>query len=278
MDLDVVVCAKNRAAMLERILEQITHEVPLRDLIVVYGSSKDGTKEVAERYTRNVFWDEDKGLGSARNLGMRKASSELVAMIDTDVVLTEDWCKRLVKHFEDGKVAAAMGVPIYGYGSRPVQRLFEYWRWYNTESWGCSNTIFRRKLVLKVGNFDEEIRGAGEDYDLRKRLKIAGYRYIWDRKVVVYHPMNLFELLNHISWWSKGAPFIRELISEVRTYSLFRIYARFAFQILDSLREGVRLAFVVHPSTLFLLPMINTVSVASRFKELKKTLSASPCP
>ncbi len=43
MDLDVVVCAKNRAAMLERILEQINHEIPLRDLIVVYGSSKDLT-------------------------------------------------------------------------------------------------------------------------------------------------------------------------------------------------------------------------------------------
>jgi glycosyltransferase involved in cell wall biosynthesis len=101
MNLDVVVCAKNRAEVLERVLQQIIREVPLRDLIVIYGSSKDGTKEIAEKYAKKVFWDGDKGLGAARNLGVRKASSELVAMIDSDVILTKDWYKRLVKHFED---------------------------------------------------------------------------------------------------------------------------------------------------------------------------------
>ena len=122
MDLDVVVCAKNRAALLERVLKQIIREIPFRDLIVIYGSSTDGTREVAERYTKSVFWDGDKGLGAARNLGIRKAGSELVAMIDTDVVLTKDWCKRLVRHFENNRVAAVMGATIYGYGYRPIQQ------------------------------------------------------------------------------------------------------------------------------------------------------------
>lgn len=85
LDLDVVICAKNRAEVLERVLQQIIREVPFRELIVIYASSKDGTKEIAEKYAKKVFWDGDKGLGAARNLGMRKASSELVAMIDTDV-------------------------------------------------------------------------------------------------------------------------------------------------------------------------------------------------
>lgn len=73
MDLDVVVCAKNRAEMLNRILRQIITEISFQNLIVIYGSSKDETKQVAERYTRNVFWDEDKGLGAARNLGIERA-------------------------------------------------------------------------------------------------------------------------------------------------------------------------------------------------------------
>jgi len=273
MELDVVVCAKNRAEMLKRVLQQIIREIPFRELIVIYASSEDRTKEVAEKYTKRVFWDEDRGLGAARNLGIRKASSELVAMIDTDVVLTKDWYKHMLRHFEDPKVAAVMGTIIYGYGFLPIQRLFEYWRWRRPEDYGCINTVFKRDFVLEVGNFDETIRGAGEDYDLYKRILAAGYRWVWDREVVVYHPLNLFEYLNHLRWWSEGASFIRELIVQVRAYSLFRIYCRFAYSILKSFQEGVTLSLDVHPALLFLRPMFQIVSVTAQLKELKKTLS-----
>ena len=272
LDLDVVVCAKNRATQLERVLKQIIHEIPFKDLIVIYGSSKDKTREVAERYATKVFWDGDKGLGAARNLGIRKAGSELVAMIDTDVLLTKDWYKHLVRHFENDKVAAVMGSQIYGYGCQPIQRIFEYWRERNQVDWSCSNTIFRRNSVLEVGNFDKDIHGAGEDYDLYKRLLIAGYKWIWDREVVVYHPMNFFEALNHKVSWAIGVPYMREFMVQLKTCSLFRIYCRSAFLFLLTLRESVRLAFSVDPSMLFFLPMSETMIATSRLKALKKML------
>jgi glycosyltransferase involved in cell wall biosynthesis len=274
MNLDVVVCAKNRAEMLERVLQQIIREIPFRKLIVIYASSEDRTRQVAEKYTKEVFWDEDRGLGAARNLGIRKTASEFVAMIDTDVVLTTDWYRRLLRHFEDSKVAAVMGATIYGYGFLPIQRLYEYWRRERPVDWGCVNTIFKRDFVLKVGNFDETIRGAGEDYDLYKRILAAGYKWILDREVVVYHPMTLSEYLNHVDWWASGAPLIQELIVQVRTYSLFRIYCRSAYSILISFREGVILSAITHPTMLLLRPMSEIVSVIAQLKELKKTLSS----
>jgi len=275
MDLDIVICAKNRAEAMERVLRQIIREVPFRELIVIYGSSKDGTKEIAEKYTENVFWDGDKGLGAARNLGMRKASSELVAMIDTDVVLAKDWYKHLVQHFEDPKVAAALGTTIYGYGFPPIQRLFEYWRWTShRDSVGCTGTLFKRDSVLEMGNFDETITGAGEDYDLYKRTLAAGLRWVTDNRVVVYHPMSLSQYLDHLRWWVSGVPFMRELVVQVRTYSLFRIYCRFAYSILKSFREGARLSLIVHPTMLFYIPMFEVIKNKARLDALKKML----CP
>lgn len=273
MDLDVVICAKNRAEKLEQVLQQIIREVPFKELIVIYGSSKDETKEIAQKYTKKVFWDGDKGLGAARNLGMRKASSKLVAMIDTDVVLTKDWHKRLVKHFEDPKVAAAMGTTIYGYGFHPIQRLYEYWRWKGHQDWACTNTIFKRDSVLAIGNFDETITGAGEDYDMYTRILAAGYAWVSDRKVIVYHPNSLPEYLDHIGWWVSCVPAMRELAVQVRTYSLFRTYCRFAYSILKSFQEGVRLSLIVHPTMSFYIPMIEAVMVKARLKGLKKILS-----
>jgi glycosyltransferase involved in cell wall biosynthesis len=272
MDLDVVVCAKNRAEMLERVLQQITGEIPFKELIVIYASSEDRTKEVAEKFTRKVFWDQDRGLGAARNLGIRKASSELVAMIDTDVVLTKGWYKHLLRHFQDPKVAAVMGANIYGYGFLPIQRLSEYWRWRRPEDWGCINTIFKRDIVLEVGNFDKEIRGAGEDYDLYKRILAAGYKWFWDREVVIYHPMNLSGYLDHLRWWAESAPLIRELVDQVRIYSLFRVYIRFAYSILKSCQEGVTLSLDVHPALLFLRPLFQVVASTAQLRELKKML------
>jgi glycosyltransferase involved in cell wall biosynthesis len=275
MNLDVVVCAKNRAQVLERVLQQITHEVPFRDLIVIYGSSKDRTKEVAEKYTKKVFWDGDKGLGAARNLGVRKASSELVAMIDSDVILTKDWYKRLVKHFEHPKVAAATGTVIFGYGFLPIQCLYEYWRrTSSTYGWYCSNCLFKRDDVIKVGNFDETIRGAGEDTDLYNRISAAGYKWVWDKEVVVYHPMSLSEYLDHIRWWAEAVPLMQELMVQVRTHSLFRVYCRSGYSILKSFQEGVRLSHTAHAALLFYRPMFQTEMVRTQLKALRKMLSA----
>jgi glycosyltransferase involved in cell wall biosynthesis len=273
MSIDVVICAKNRAEVLERVLQQAIREVPFRELIVIYGSSNDRTKEIAEKYTKKVFWDGDKGLGAARNLGMRKASSELVAMIDTDVVLTKDWYERLVKHFEDPKVAAASGITIFGHGFPPLQRLYEYWRWKDDHWYQGSNTIFKRDSVLEAGNYDETISGSGEDYDMYKRILAAGYTWVPDRKVIVYHPMSLSEYLDHLDWWVSGVPYIRELAVQVRTHSLFRIYCRFAYTILKSFQEGVRLSLIVHPTMLFCMPMFAAVRVKAQVKALKKMLS-----
>jgi glycosyltransferase involved in cell wall biosynthesis len=278
MDLDVVVCAKNRAGTLEQILRQIKHEIPYKDLIVIYGASDDETEEIAKKYTDKVFWDEDRGLGAARNLGVRKASSELVAMIDSDVILTTGWHKRLMKHVGDPKVAAAMGTTIYGYGLLPIQRLWEYWQRTTPVKWGCTNTIFKRDCVLKVGNFDEAIRGAGEDYDLYKRILAAGYKWVQDREVVVYHPMNLSEYLNHTYWWEEAIPLMRDLAVQVRTYSLFKIYCRLAYQLLKSVEKGVRLSRIVDPRMLFYVPMLEAISFGARLKGLKKTLSSYCSP
>jgi hypothetical protein len=56
MNVDVVVCTKNSAKSMKRGMQQIADEIPFKNLIVIYGSSADGTKDISEEYTGNVFW------------------------------------------------------------------------------------------------------------------------------------------------------------------------------------------------------------------------------
>ncbi|MEM2589284.1 MAG: glycosyltransferase family 2 protein [Candidatus Bathyarchaeia archaeon] len=274
MNVDVVVCVKDRAKSLDRLLQQIVREIPYKNLIVIYGSSKDETKEVAEKYTNQVFWDGDKGLGAARKLGMEKATSEIVAMIDSDVILTKGWYERLIKYFEDPKVAAVMGTCIYGYGCKPLELYHEYLRLNSQEDWGCHNTLFRRSAVLEVGNFDETIQGAGEDRDLYIRLLNAGYKWIWAKEVVVYHPMSMLEYLRHVRWWAQSSRYgyIKKFFSEVESQSLFRFYCNQIWLILEAFLIGLQFAIKIHPTMIIYFPLIRMTVIMTRLKELKNFL------
>lgn len=270
MNLDVVVCAKNQAKPMVRILHQIIREVPFKNLIVVYGSSKDQTKETAEKYTDNVFWDGDKGLGAARNIGMKKATSEIVAMIDADVVLAEGWYKQLISHFQNSDVAAVMGTCVYGYGVKPLESYAEYQRRTEQVNWGCQNTMFKRETVLAIGNFNESVKGAGEDYDLYKRLLAAGYKWVWVREASAYHPMTLQEYLRHVRWWARGEPYITEAAQWAEKTSILRVYGGQAFFLLESFSNGVKLAVEVHPIFFLYWPVLRITSVLELLKGLKK--------
>jgi glycosyltransferase involved in cell wall biosynthesis len=274
MDLDVVVCTKNRAVFLSRVLKQIVREVPFKNLIIIYGSSEDGTKKIAENFTDKVFWDGDKGLGAARNLGMRKASSELVAMIDTDVILEKGWFELMIDYLKDPTVAAVMGSCIFGYGCLPLERLWRYYSLRDRENWGCSNTIFNRHLVLKVGNFDEKIRGACEDYDLYVRLLNAGYKWIWVKEAAVFHPLTMGEYLNRVLCWSRAraSPEMRELTAYLAKTSLTRVYFNSVCHLIKAAFEGVRLSSRVHPTMLLYFPLMQTTTRLTCLKELKKIM------
>ena len=263
MSIDVVVCAKNRAKMLDSLLPQVTHEIPLRNLIVIYGTSQDQTKETALQYTNKVFWDEDKGLGAARNLGIEKASSEIVAMIDTDIFLPKKWHERLIRHFKNPEVAAAMGTCIYGYGCLPLQRFWEHNSAHWQEQWGCHNILLRRSSILEIGNFNKDARGAGEDYDLYKRLLNAGFKWIWDKKVVVYHPMNLLEYMQHSVWWAKG-------VSLMRCEKPIGL-SNLLVQIAMTIKRGTSY-LRIHPLLTVYIPFIDTLWLMIDFKTTRQSI------
>jgi glycosyltransferase involved in cell wall biosynthesis len=274
LNVDVVVCAKNQAETLDAVLRQIVREVPFENLIVVYGSSKDQTREIAEKYTTKVFWDGDKGLGAARNLGVRKATSEIVAMVDADVILGKGWYKQLIEYFQDSAVAAVIGTCVYGYGCKPLESYAEYQRRTEVVYYGCQGTMFRRRAVLEVGNFKERIQGAGEDYDLYQRLLSVGYRWIWVREASVYHPMGMLEYLKHVRWWAKGKSYQDSAEVWVRKTSLVRAYGRQCLSMLEALCEAIKLAVIVHPTFLLYWPVIRLIQIVETLKGLKTSALA----
>jgi hypothetical protein len=188
---------------------------------------------------------------------MQRASAPIVAMIDSDVLLPNRWHARLLRHLRDPDVAAAMGSCIYGYGCPPLQRLWEHRCTVWQEQWGCHNVLFNRAHVLSVGNFNPAIRGAGEDLDLYRRLRAAGYRWVWDKDVVVHHRLDMLAYLRHNLWWQAGMSAVQN-DPPITPFQL-------GWRVLNAVKSGL-LTGRVHPILALYLPLVDTLRLLVDFK------------
>ncbi|NAZ86416.1 glycosyltransferase family 2 protein [Kineococcus indalonis] len=85
-DVTVVMPAMNRAHLIGRALESIARQgVAPAEVVVVDDASTDGTADVAEAAgARVIRLEQNGGSGPARNLGVRAATTEWVAFLDSD--------------------------------------------------------------------------------------------------------------------------------------------------------------------------------------------------
>jgi glycosyltransferase involved in cell wall biosynthesis len=181
----VVVPSRGRAGYLEVTLDSLESQDP-HELLVVDDGSSDGTKELlGRRGTRSLRLDPARGLNAARNAGVEATSGELVAFVDDDVEVPSGWLGALAEGAERHLEAEAFGGPIrarfegpaprgcgredpplttldLGPEDRPCEIV-----------WGA-NMMVRRSAFERVGRFDEEIEGGGDEEEWLERLRAAG--------------------------------------------------------------------------------------------------------
>lgn len=94
--------------------EQYQH---LEIIAVDDGSTDDSLKilkSIVDKDSRlRVFHQKNGGASSARNLGIKHASGQYIAFIDSDDMVTKDYLKKLVAATEKGHVALATSAYLY---------------------------------------------------------------------------------------------------------------------------------------------------------------------
>ena len=82
-------CEKYLAEAIESILEQTYKHF---EIIVVNDGSTDNTEKVAEKYSNHIkyYYQVNKGIGPARNLGIDNSSGNYLSFLDADDLYIED--------------------------------------------------------------------------------------------------------------------------------------------------------------------------------------------
>lgn len=238
--ISVVIPAFNRAAVLPRTIGSVLGQT-LRDfeVIVVDDASGDApekvVKSIGDARVRVLRLAQNSGAGAARNAGVRAATGEWVAFLDSDdwwepaklerqlaaLRRAPDPANSFASHAymnEDGDAPR----PWPKRGPRPGEDLGDY-TWCHNGSLQTSTWMIPRAICQRFP-FDESLR-RHQDWDLMLRLQRAGLQLIY-----------LDEVLGH--FWCRKSP---ERLSDVvdATYSerflqtkgeLFTKAARAAFE------------------------------------------------
>jgi mycofactocin system glycosyltransferase len=167
------------------------------DTIVVDDASDPPLTTIPER--RTIRLSINRGPGAARNAGLAAVTTPLVAFVDTDVDLPEDWLEPLLVHFTDPSVAlvaprvastaGATELAEYEAARSPLDLGTQAGRvaaGTRVSYVPAAALVVRADALRTIGGFDEDMR-AGEDVDMVWRLIDAGHRCRYEPAVTVHH-------------------------------------------------------------------------------------------
>ena len=182
-ELSFLIPVRNDASRLKRCLETIRRsagDLPTQ-IVVGDNGSTDDTARVATAAGAQVVNVAGLQVSEIRNVLAGRAQSSLLAFIDADHEVTQEWCGAALSALRDATVVAA-GDQYHSPGQTWVQRAYDLLRRRpdtptETEWIPSGNLVVRRDAFSSVGGFDISLATC-EDVDLCQRLNRTGGRVL----------------------------------------------------------------------------------------------------
>lgn len=239
LKLEVVIATYNRAELLRRTLQSLAAARRAASLSVVVtvadNNSTDNTREVAEEFLPlfgdiklDYIFEKRQGKQFALNTTLAKSDADLIAMIDDDEEVAEDWFVELARLFGSrwDELDFASGKMLPRWESEPAPAWASPawagigWREFGDEEWthtaetpiACGgHAIYKLSLFHELGFYHEAVGPQGknlmgcEDDVIYDKLISAGKRGVYCPKLVVRHFVPDYRLTrNYLRQWSYG--------------------------------------------------------------------------
>ncbi len=209
----VVLCTHQRPEFVRQAIAALARLDPPADEVVVVDSDpgeddcQAATEAAGFRYVREDL----RGQNRARAIGLRLATSEIVAYTDDDVIVSPGWLRPIAELFADPAVAGATGAAFgrrldtraqnlresfAGFVPALARRSFD-WTNLRTVSSGAAGAgasmMFRRQVLTRPpgrlcirARWRDADRSAGDVYAMY-RVLAAGHRIVFDPRIFAEH-------------------------------------------------------------------------------------------
>ncbi len=206
----VIIPTLNDAGTIELCLKTlVAQRYPDFETIIVNDGSTDETPDIIRKFIEwmgNIPFQvidlpENRGISAARNLAMKKATGEIFVFTDADCYFEKHWLINLVSPLRKKEAGCSGGPDQVPSDATLIAKCIDYsmhsliasgelrrgrTRLAKYSPAGC-NMAVKRKVIEKIGNFDESLRFRGEEKELEHRIRKAGYRIEYVEKARVWH-------------------------------------------------------------------------------------------
>ncbi len=194
MDISVVIPTYNRYEVLKRAIKSVlSQSYQAKEIIIIDDGSNDETSKIIELFPKiKYFYQNNAGVSSARNLGIKKANYEWIAFLDSDDEWHEDKLQEHLKlHLQQPNLQISYTDERWIRDAKEVKVPKKYAKVAGNIFEDClshciiapSATLTHRSLLDKVGLFDESLEVC-EDYDLWLRVVIDNEIGLIDKKLI----------------------------------------------------------------------------------------------
>lgn len=259
----IAVCAKNAEKTIgECIKSIIDQKYPSKMIrvIIVVGRSNDKTTTIAANVASktdlgvDIFSDEGKGLGAARQIAVDHANEKYLIFVDSDVRIFDDFVQKHVSFMEKNpNVGIAFGRPMYQEGPL-ISTLRNLHHYVEGGLVGNDATIYRFEALKLVGGFDVNIKGASEDRDLITRIRRKGWQISNNEKARFFHDSreNIRDFLNERVWFGYGDHYFNHKHRNVQSVWRMLWIGQFAY----FLRSSFKAYRLTRRKISFLIPLL----------------------
>ena len=192
----VIIPVHNRKSELQACLWALAQQdFPLSQFEVIIcddGSTEDFSQVLAEARQRQLqisyVRQPNKGPAAARNLGIKHAKAEIVAMTDSDTLPDAAWLTNLIEALAADPSAVGVEGRVFANNENEFAPLGEGPENQSGGVYLTCNMAYRRRVLFEVGGFDETFPfPAYEDVELAARAIQRG-KILWQPAAVITHP------------------------------------------------------------------------------------------
>ena len=199
--ISVIIPVYNDPDGIKTTLESLLTQSTDHQIVVVDNDSTDHTPEVVRAYEKDhdhltlVHETEIQSSYAARNTGIRHTDSDLLAFVDADMTVPEDWLESALQTFQTTD-ADYMGcnVELTLPENPPLPARYDHHTGFPVEGYlehqqfAPTCCLFTRRTVFEdVGLFDHRLESGG-DKEFGNRVHDTGYDLNFAADVTMYHP------------------------------------------------------------------------------------------
>ena len=229
----IITVVRNGEKTLDQtILSVINQTYENVEYIIIDGASTDSTLDIIRKYESKIdYWisEPDKGIYDAMNKGIRFATGDFIALLNSDDWYVLNTCEIIVNKINEVDADIYYGIVrviddkdntlfIHGYTEKMLSKCMI-----------AHPACFIKNIIYKLYQYDTKYKAAA-DYDFMIRLKNNNYKFIFIEQIIANFRLGgvsdskLGQIeANNIQWKYRLIGYIKYLLKGMYFYFFYKI-------------------------------------------------------